>query len=115
MVHKGFRVVTALHKEPQSLPMAGRITLQMDQATSVNQKILRHHRECSQSTNMDCHYRLRLGCYHKKKFNTDTSLYAILQILSLTLFEKTPLAQLLKNTDLQMNMSQDDNHLNLFN
>ena len=51
----------------------------------------------------------------KKRLNTEASLYTILQILSLTLFEKTPLEQLLKNMDLQMNTSQDDNQLNLFN
>ena len=51
----------------------------------------------------------------KKRLNTEASLYTILQILSLTLSEKTPLEQLLKNMDLQMNTSQDDNQLNLFN
>jgi hypothetical protein len=50
----------------------------------------------------------------KKRLNTEASLYTILQILSLTLFEKTPLEQLLKNMDLQINTSQDDNQLNLF-
>jgi len=34
----------------------------------------------------------------KKQLNTEASLYTILQILSLTLFEKTLLDQLLKNT-----------------
>jgi hypothetical protein len=38
----------------------------------------------------------------KKRLNTEASLYTILQILSLTLFEKTPLDQLLKNTETQM-------------
>jgi hypothetical protein len=51
----------------------------------------------------------------KKRLNTEASLYTILQILSLTLFEKTTLDQLLKNTELQMDISQDDNQLNLFN
>ena len=51
----------------------------------------------------------------KKRLNTEASLYTILQILSLTLFEKTPLDQLLKNTEPQMNSSQDTNQLNLFN
>ena len=39
----------------------------------------------------------------------------ILQILSLTLFEKKPLDQLLKNMELQMDSTQNDNQLNLFN
>jgi len=50
----------------------------------------------------------------KKRGNTEASLYTILQILSLTLFEKTPLDQLLKNTEIQMSMPQNNNQLNLF-
>ena len=51
----------------------------------------------------------------KKRLNTNASLYTILQTLSLTLFEKTPLDQLLKNTETQMQNYQDSNQLNLFN
>jgi len=51
----------------------------------------------------------------KKRLKIEASLYTILQILSLTLFEKIPLDQLLKNTALQMNMPENDNQLNLFN
>lgn len=51
----------------------------------------------------------------KKRLNTDASLYTILQILSLTLFEKTPLDQLLKNMDQQIDTQQDNNQMNLFN
>jgi hypothetical protein len=42
------------------------------------------------------------------------SLYTILQILSLTLFEKTPLDQLLNDIALQNLDSVDSNQLNLF-
>jgi hypothetical protein len=51
----------------------------------------------------------------KKRLNTDASLYTILQILSLTLFEKTPLDQLVKNMDPQTDAQQDNNQMNLFN
>ena len=51
----------------------------------------------------------------KKRLRIEASLYTILQILSLTLFEKTPLDQLLKNMELQMDSTQNDNQLNLFN
>ncbi len=51
----------------------------------------------------------------KKHLKIEASLYTILQILGLTLFEKTPLDQLLNNTGLQMAMSENDNQLNLFN
>jgi len=51
----------------------------------------------------------------KKRLYTEASLYTILQILSLTLFEKTPLDQLLKNTEMQMDSPELNNQLNLFN
>ena len=51
----------------------------------------------------------------KKHLKTDASLYKILQILSLALFEKTPLDQLLKNMEYEMPMPQDNNQMNLFN
>jgi hypothetical protein len=51
----------------------------------------------------------------KKRLKTEASLYTILQILSLTLFEKTPLDQLLTNIDIKMNEPKIDNQLNLFN
>ncbi|RFC35459.1 MAG: Transposase DDE domain-containing protein, partial [Candidatus Nitrotoga sp. LAW] len=51
----------------------------------------------------------------KKRLNTEASLYTILQILSLTLFDKTPLDQLLKNSEMQMTIQQNNNQLNLFN
>jgi len=50
----------------------------------------------------------------KKRLDIEASLYTILQISSLTLFEKIPLDQLLKNTETQMAASRDNNQLNLF-
>ena len=51
----------------------------------------------------------------KKHLKTEASLYTILQILSLTLFEKIPLDQLLTNIEMQTDTMQNDNQLNLFN
>ena len=51
----------------------------------------------------------------KKRLKTEATLYTILQILSLTLFEKTPLDQLLTNMESQTTMPKIDNQLNLFN
>jgi hypothetical protein len=51
----------------------------------------------------------------KKRLNTEASLYTLLQILSLTLFEKTPLDQLVKNSEIQMQDAKFYNQLNLFN
>ncbi|MDP3280473.1 MAG: hypothetical protein Q8M57_05410 [Nitrosomonas sp.] len=42
-------------------------------------------------------------------------LYTILQIFSLTLFEKIPINQLVKNTEVQMDTPESYNQLNLFN
>jgi hypothetical protein len=50
----------------------------------------------------------------KKRLGIKASLYTILQILSLTLFEKTPLDQLLNNTALQEVVEENPTQLNLF-
>ena len=50
----------------------------------------------------------------KKRLKSDASLYTILQILSLTLFEKTPLIQLLANPHPTQNELEMTNQLNLF-
>ena len=50
----------------------------------------------------------------KKRLKSDASLYTILQILSLTLFEKTPLVQLLANPRLSQEELKIPNQLNLF-
>ena len=50
----------------------------------------------------------------KKRLGVAASLYTILHILNLTLFEKTPLDQLLNDTALQNLNSVDSNQLNLF-
>ena len=51
----------------------------------------------------------------KKRLNLSTDLYTILQILSLTLFEKDPLEQILANCDYKTEACDMDNQLNLFN
>ena len=51
----------------------------------------------------------------KKRLKIEATLYTILQVLSLTLFEKTQLDQLLKNMELPMDLPENDNQLNLFN
>jgi hypothetical protein len=51
----------------------------------------------------------------KKRLALPASLYEILQILSLTLFEKTPVDRLFDDDQLQKSLSSDLNQLNLFN
>ena len=50
----------------------------------------------------------------KKRLNIKASLYSILQVLSLTLFETIPIDQLLTGCDENMKNQNTDNQLNLF-
>lgn len=51
----------------------------------------------------------------KKRLNLDMSLYKILQILSVTIFERMPLNQILTDSDYTMQDPDSSNQLNLFN
>ena len=51
----------------------------------------------------------------KKRLNVNGSLYKILQILSVNLFEKTPLLEALTDIDNPYVFNENDNQLNLFN
>ena len=50
----------------------------------------------------------------RKRLELDMSLYQILQILSVTLFEKTPILQAFQDADSQDNLPGDSNQLILF-
>ena len=50
----------------------------------------------------------------RKRMSLDSSLYQILQILSLTLFEKTPILQALQASDSENSLLDDGNQLILF-
>ncbi len=50
----------------------------------------------------------------KKRLDLDASLYTILQVLSLTIFEKTPLLQILTESKNPSHSYHDANQLNLF-
>jgi hypothetical protein len=50
----------------------------------------------------------------KKRLNLDASLYTLLQILSLTLFEKMPIQQAFAGNDLLSNQGENNNQMNLF-
>lgn len=67
-----------------------------------------------EDTNLDRHQRLCLVAFVKKRLKSGASLYTILQILSLTLFEKTSLDQLLTGTEENYISLQNANQLNLF-
>jgi Transposase DDE domain. len=50
----------------------------------------------------------------RKRLNIDAPLYNVLQILSVTLFEKSPLLQVLSEGNVDIDKEQHDNQLNLF-
>ena len=50
----------------------------------------------------------------RKRLGLEVSLYQILQILSITLFEKVPILQALQASDSQSDLSDSGNQLNLF-
>jgi hypothetical protein len=50
----------------------------------------------------------------RKRLGLEASLYQILQILSLTLFEKTPILCALQSVDLDSNFTENANQLILF-
>ncbi len=50
----------------------------------------------------------------KKRYMLKQSLYEILQILSISIFERMPINQLFQQTQLQYFKEQKDNQLNMF-
>ena len=50
----------------------------------------------------------------RKRLGLEASLYQILQILSITLFEKVPILQALQASDSQFDLPDSGNQLNLF-
>jgi len=55
-----------------------------------------------------------LAAIVRKRLGLDVSLYQILQILSVTLFEKTPILQALQPPDSEENLFDSTNQLSLF-
>ena len=50
----------------------------------------------------------------RKRLGLEASLYQILQILSVTLFEKTPILRALQASDFENDLGDSGNQLNLF-
>ncbi|MBI5696107.1 MAG: IS4 family transposase, partial [Nitrospirae bacterium] len=51
----------------------------------------------------------------KKSLNLQPSLYTILQVLSVSVLDKSPIFQLLTDADYKYEIPHDTNQLNLFN
>ena len=67
---------------------------------------------------MDCGLSVRALRHYeetKKRLKIEASLYTILQILSVTIFERMPLLQVLTDGDYKDDSGQNTNQLILFN
>jgi len=86
----------------------------VDQTASADQGVLRDLRECRQDSGWIAISTYVLMAIVKKRLAVEASLYTILQVLSLTLFEKTPLIQIVNNK--AISPAEDDiaMQLNLF-
>ena len=99
---------------PVQIALAGRIVFPLDQAKLAHQAILRHLRERRQDAGMDRRCVYVLVAIVKKRLGLDLSLHSMLQILSVTPFEKIPLIQILTDTLLDEEMLLSRSQLNLF-
>ena len=62
-------------------------------------EVLQHQSKRSEGPNLDRGLRLSARAILKKRFGLEPSLYTILQILSVSIFEKTPLVELFSQSD----------------
>jgi len=97
-----------------SVSLADRDLLQMDQAAPSHQSILWNHRECRKTQIWIAIAVYVLVAIVKKQMHLDLSLYTILQILSVTLFEKTPTLEALSTVQHQEPEDTPCNQLTLF-
>jgi len=95
--------------------MASRIIFQVDQTTSENKIILWHIRERGEDTNLDGTFYYLIVAIIRKRLKIEASLYTILQILSVSLFEKTYILQALSDIPPNFEEYRSPNQLNLFN
>src|SRR3972149_1770176 len=61
-----FRPSCPDHRQTLQMPMANRIVLQMDQAASPHQGLLRNFRKCGKDPNLDCRLHLYTCRHHSK-------------------------------------------------
>ena len=94
--------------------MANRTIFQMDQTASANTSFFGTSENAVKTQVWIAVSVYVLVAIIKKRLNIKTSLYSILQILSLTIFETTPLNQLLTGCDQNMFDLELDKQLNLF-
>ena len=86
----------------------------MDQAALADQEIPGHQRERGEDANLVRRITYVLIAIVKKKLQLDASLYTLLQILSVSVFEKSQLSSALRPDLDTPEMPLDANQLNLF-
>ena len=74
--------------------MADRAFLQMDQAASEDKKVLGYVRKRSSYSDILCNYSLLHDGHCAEKMNVERSIYEMLQIVSVSLTDATPLKDL---------------------
>ena len=84
------------HRPAVQMPLASGTLLQMDQTAPSHQGFLRYVRERGQNPSLDRHQCLHTGSILKKELALERSLSEILQICSITLFEKVPISEVLR-------------------
>ena len=78
--------------------MADRALLQVAEAASENQKILGQDRECRQDSNQCSYHAYCLVAIVQHDMRLERSTYEVLQILSISLTDKTPFKELFEKT-----------------
>ena len=96
------------------MPVAGRIVFQMDQAASSYQVFFGTSENAVKSQIWIAVSVYVLVAIVKKRLNLSASLYEMLQIFSLTMFERMPLNQLLTKMNADRGIEVSANQLNLF-
>lgn len=94
--------------------LEGRNFLQMDQTASSDKSLLWTIGERRQITNLDCDKCISAHCHSQKKLNLEMSLYTILQVISVSIFEKMPILQAFQDIDINELNSSPCIQLNLF-
>ena len=108
------RVARPHHHQALPSALADRVVLQVDQAASTDQGVLRHDRDAVKTQIWIAVSVYVLVAIVKKRLQLSASLYEILQILSLTMFEQMPIDQLLSLQPIVVAKPVSGNQLTLF-
>jgi len=86
----------------------------MDQAAPTHQAFSGYQRERREKPNLVCNRHLCADCHRQEELKLDASLYTCLQILSVSIFEKTEISCALQPNLHGTDQTTSSNQLNLF-